>query len=294
MNLGVLGSNLVLDVEAASKRRGARAILWVASGGVNQSIFHDDMGRLVPQHCKGLALDAKGETAEPGAHLIFWTSKVPAALNQQFVLDDDGFLVVGLGNGSFVAGASEVGRGARLSLVPRSSPQALCWEWRDAPDAAGESDAPPPPRAGKSATDRGACGASSASSRGGDAASSSSAKGSSGRDECGPRGYTVDKGSCPASGGGGGAEAPGEVPAALQAAIRAENYYEALGIDEKDQFSLEDGSVRRAYLKTSVKVHPDKHPAFPSEATVAFQRVSEAYGGLKDEPGGPTCVFGGI
>ena len=31
------------------------------------------------------------------------------------------------------------------------------------------------------------------------------------------------------------------------------------------------------------QVHPDKHPSFPQESTVAFQRVSEAYAGLKDD-----------
>jgi curved DNA-binding protein CbpA len=43
--------------------------------------------------------------------------------------------------------------------------------------------------------------------------------------------------------------------------------------------------VRRAYLRTSVKVHPDKHPNYTKEATIAFQRISEAYDGLKDEQG---------
>ena len=36
MNLAVVGHDLVLDVESASRRKGARAILWPAKGTANQ------------------------------------------------------------------------------------------------------------------------------------------------------------------------------------------------------------------------------------------------------------------
>lgn len=36
MNLAVVGHDLVIDVESASRRKGARAILWFANGAANQ------------------------------------------------------------------------------------------------------------------------------------------------------------------------------------------------------------------------------------------------------------------
>ena len=150
-------------------------------------------------------------------------------------------------------------------MVSRDSPRALQWEWRAAPepdfDAGGS---------GKSsgASSRSAAGASS---------------GAANRPPT-PPGRSGSSGS--GSGGKGSASAPpGGIPEAVAAALKAKDYYEVLGIPEADQFKLDDASVRRCYLKTSVKVHPDKHPSCQELATQAFQKVSEAYGALQDEDG---------
>ena len=71
--------------------------------------------------------------------------------------------------------------------------------------------------------------------------------------------------------GDGGSAA--ELPPAVAAVLASTNHYEALGLEEKDAADLDDNGVRRAYLKASVKVHPDKHPGVP-EATEAFQKLS--------------------
>lgn len=58
--------------------------------------------------------------------------------------------------------------------------------------------------------------------------------------------------------------------------LSAKTLYDVLGVSPP----LEEASLRKAYLKTSVKVHPDKnqHP----QATEAFQRVAEAMEILND------------
>jgi len=55
-------------------------------------------------------------------------------------------------------------------------------------------------------------------------------------------------------------------------------YYERLGI-EKD---VPQENIRKAYLRASLKWHPDKNPDNP-EAEAVFKEVSEAYAVLSDE-----------
>ena len=75
-----------------------------------------------------------------------------------------------------------------------------------------------------------------------------------------------------------------ELPSDLHEVLAASNHYEALRVEPGPE--LTDQAVRRAYLKRSVKIHPDKHPGrFASEASRAFQVVSAAYEALKDEGG---------
>ena len=61
--------------------------------------------------------------------------------------------------------------------------------------------------------------------------------------------------------------------------LAAPTLYDVLGVQQAN--SLDASALRKAYLTTSVKVHPDKnqHP----QATEAFQRVAEAWGILSDE-----------
>ena len=59
----------------------------------------------------------------------------------------------------------------------------------------------------------------------------------------------------------------------IKEVLTATSCYDALGIDAEHS-ELSDADVRRAYLKRSVKVHPDKHaPDVQAEATRAFQKV---------------------
>ena len=56
MNLevdGDSGGGLFLDVERASKRRGARAIVNVKAESASQVFIHDDKGRIVPSISPG-------------------------------------------------------------------------------------------------------------------------------------------------------------------------------------------------------------------------------------------------
>jgi len=55
-------------------------------------------------------------------------------------------------------------------------------------------------------------------------------------------------------------------------------YYERLGL-EKD---VPQENIRKAYLRASLKWHPDKNPDDP-EAGAIFQEISEAYAVLSDE-----------
>ena len=66
----------------------------------------DEHGRLRPSHCASLCLDVKGEKLEPGAGLVFWTAKEPAAANQRFELDDHGYLGLVV-DSSLIVGTSE-------------------------------------------------------------------------------------------------------------------------------------------------------------------------------------------
>ena len=67
----------------------------------------------------------------------------------------------------------------------------------------------------------------------------------------------------------------------IKEVLTATSCYDALGIDAEHS-ELSDADVRRAYLKRSVKVHPDKHaPDVQAEATRAFQKVSSSYERLK-------------
>jgi hypothetical protein len=69
---------------------------------------------------------------------------------------------------------------------------------------------------------------------------------------------TSKESSAPSGGGGeeGGKGDGGEgaIPEALAQALAADNYYESLGISASEKAALNDAKVRRAYLKTSVKV----------------------------------------
>jgi curved DNA-binding protein CbpA len=60
--------------------------------------------------------------------------------------------------------------------------------------------------------------------------------------------------------------------------LAAKTLYEVLGVDPK---ALDFSALRKAYLSTSVKVHPDKNPH--PDATAAFQRVAEAWNTLSDD-----------
>jgi curved DNA-binding protein CbpA len=64
----------------------------------------------------------------------------------------------------------------------------------------------------------------------------------------------------------------------VQGILDAKTLYDVLGLSPQ---SMDKASLRKAYLKTSVSVHPDKcsHP----QATQAFQRVAEAWGTLSDD-----------
>ena len=66
----------------------------------------------------------------------------------------------------------------------------------------------------------------------------------------------------------------------IDCVLSAQDYYEILGIQPED--ALDDAILRKAYLRRSVKVHPDKNDGDP-RATQAFQRVTQAYNVLSDE-----------
>jgi curved DNA-binding protein CbpA len=56
------------------------------------------------------------------------------------------------------------------------------------------------------------------------------------------------------------------------------NYYEILGINP----SSDDKAIRQAYLKLSLKYHPDKNPDDPEAAKAKFCAVGQAYTVLSD------------
>jgi hypothetical protein len=59
-------------------------------------------------------------------------------------------------------------------------------------------------------------------------------------------------------------------------------YYDTLGIDP----SVEQGAVRKAYLKLSLKHHPDKNPNNVEEAKAKFIEIGtgEYFVGIKSIP----------
>ena len=66
----------------------------------------------------------------------------------------------------------------------------------------------------------------------------------------------------------------------IDTVLQASNHYDVLGIDAEE---AADGlALRRAYLKRSVKTHPDKNPG-NDRATQAFQKVTQAYNVLSDD-----------
>ena len=68
--------------------------------------------------------------------------------------------------------------------------------------------------------------------------------------------------------------------AEIETVLGASNHYDVLGISREDV--ADDAILRKAYLRRSVKVHPDKNDGDP-QATKAFQRVTQAYNILSDE-----------
>mmetsp|Transcript_805 Transcript_805/g.1163 ORF Transcript_805/g.1163 Transcript_805/m.1163 type:complete len:281 (-) Transcript_805:117-959(-) len=63
--------------------------------------------------------------------------------------------------------------------------------------------------------------------------------------------------------------------------LNAKDYYNVLGISTNDKNDMDKAAMRRAYLKRSVKVHPDKNQ--DPRATEAFQKVAEAWNVLQDD-----------
>ena len=55
-------------------------------------------------------------------------------------------------------------------------------------------------------------------------------------------------------------------------------YYERLGVEK----TATPDVIRKAYLRASLKWHPDKNPDNP-EAEAIFKEISEAYAVLSDE-----------
>jgi len=56
------------------------------------------------------------------------------------------------------------------------------------------------------------------------------------------------------------------------------NYYDVLEVAH----DTEDAAIKRAYMKLSLKYHPDRNPNNLEEATSKFQEINEAYETLKD------------
>ena len=56
------------------------------------------------------------------------------------------------------------------------------------------------------------------------------------------------------------------------------NYYEILGVDR----TADQSAIRKAYLKKSLKFHPDKNPGAEEEANAKFVLIGQAYEVLRD------------
>ena len=77
--------------------------------------------------------------------------------------------------------------------------------------------------------------------------------------------------------GGGGDEGTPEQRALIQTILRAgHDYYKVLGVEK----GADEESVKRAYRKLALKLHPDKNKA--KGATDAFKQVSKAFSCLSD------------
>lgn len=57
------------------------------------------------------------------------------------------------------------------------------------------------------------------------------------------------------------------------------NSYEILGVSE----NADDSEIKKAYMKLSLKYHPDRNPENVEESTQKFQEISAAYEEIKDE-----------
>jgi len=57
------------------------------------------------------------------------------------------------------------------------------------------------------------------------------------------------------------------------------NFYEILGVSE----NADDSEIKKAYMKLSLKYHPDRNPENVEEATKKFQEINSAYEEIKDE-----------
>mmetsp|Transcript_1565 Transcript_1565/g.1699 ORF Transcript_1565/g.1699 Transcript_1565/m.1699 type:complete len:268 (+) Transcript_1565:123-926(+) len=60
--------------------------------------------------------------------------------------------------------------------------------------------------------------------------------------------------------------------------MSSETYYTILGVDS----TVNQGIIRKAYLKLSLKYHPDKNPQNPEDAKEQFIKIGEAYEVLSD------------
>ena len=57
-----------------------------------------------------------------------------------------------------------------------------------------------------------------------------------------------------------------------------QNFYDILGVSQ----TADESEIKRAYMKLSLKHHPDRNPDNAEEATRVFQEISAAYDILKD------------
>ncbi len=84
-------------------------------------------------------------------------------------------------------------------------------------------------------------------------------------------------GSRAAGGGAANAAGPsGDEQTVIKRIMAARTYYEMLGVEK----GFSEGDLKKAYRKTSLRVHPDKNSA--AGAVQAFQRVTEAFDVLSD------------
>lgn len=85
-----LGSNLVLDVENASRDNAAAAIVWPKNPSANEgwTISHNETGYLtITNVLSGKVLDVYGGDAANGSPIIQWMNKNDGARNQQWIAE---------------------------------------------------------------------------------------------------------------------------------------------------------------------------------------------------------------